>query len=275
MRLDLHIHTTASDGSLPPEAIVEGALQGGLDIIAITDHDTTASVDAARRAAEGSTLRVLAGAEISSVWNGHSIHVLGYGVDPESPAMIEHQERAQRARFERMGTMLDRLRAIEGIEVTMEAVLEAAGPDREMLGRPHLARVLVQEGHARDLPDAFDRYIADERPAYVPTDLLTPAGAIELIDQAGGAAVWAHPPFYLLHDLMPSLVEAGLRGLEVYRPELRPAQIRTLSDAARSRGLVATGGSDWHNLRRNRALGAFWVAGSQLHDFLSLMGIQR
>ena len=274
MRTDLHIHTTASDGEFDPHEIVQAAITGGLDLIAITDHDTTAAVAPARAAAEGTALRVVSGSELSSTWNGREIHVLGYGLDCAAPAIEAHRVRARRIRLDRMAAMLEALQREEGIEVELDAVLAMAGPNREMVGRPHLARVLVEREHARDVRDAFDRYIADHCPSFVPTALQSPIEAIETILGAGGVPVWAHPPMDLLADLLPPLVDAGLQGLEVHRSGAPPSRVRRLSKAARESGLVTSGGSDWHNLRRNAVLGHFWVGSSKILPLLDLLGIE-
>ncbi|KPJ77421.1 MAG: hypothetical protein AMS19_12580, partial [Gemmatimonas sp. SG8_23] len=168
MRLDLHIHTTASDGAWAPEAVIEGAVAGGLDVIAITDHDTVAAVPAARRAARGHNLQVIAGVELSSTFEGHDVHILGYFVDVEADGLRRHAERAERRREERMQEMIDRL-AGQGVGVAFEDVERAAGEDRVIIGRPHLAAALVEGGHATSVWDAFQRLIGDEHPAFVPT----------------------------------------------------------------------------------------------------------
>ena len=273
MRLDLHIHTTASDGDLDPDQVVAEAVAGGLDVIAITDHDTTAGVGPALEAARDTGLTVVPGTELSSTRDGREIHVLGYGVDRTADALEAHRARARRIRLERMEWMVVALEREEGIAVAMDQVLDAAGPNREMVGRPHLARVLVAEGHARDLPDAFDRYIADHRPSFVPTALQDPVDAVRTIRAAGGVAVWAHPPLDLLEGLLPELVEAGLQGLEVHRPEARNRVVRRLRNAAKREGLVTSGGSDWHNLRRNRPLGHFWVGRGKVEPLIELLGL--
>lgn len=272
MRIDLHIHTTASDGQLDPEEIVAGAVAGGLDLIAITDHDTTAAVPRAVAASAGTGLRVVPGTELSSTHDGREVHVLGYGVDPSAPPLEAHRKRARRIRIERMERILAGLAREEGLRIDLDDVLAMAGPNREMVGRPHLGRVLVAQGHARDLPDAFDRYIADHRPSFVPTALQTPIEAIETIVAAGGLPVWAHPPHDLLEGLLPSLVEHGLRGLEVHRFAARPAQIRRLKAAAATFGLLTSGGSDWHNPERNAPLGHFWVGSAKVAPLLSALG---
>lgn len=274
MRLDLHMHTTASDGDLDPEAIVSAAVAGALDVISITDHDTTAGVGPALEAARETALTVVPGTELSSTWEGREIHVLGYALDPESAPLREHERRAKRVRLDRMQQIVDGLEREEGIRVSMEAVLQAAGPKYEMVGRPHLAQVLIDEGHARHFSEVFTRYIGDHCPAFVSTRLQTPEEAVEVILAAGGVPVWAHPPLDLLDPLVDRLADAGLQGLEVHRPDARPAQIKRLRTAARSRGLVTSGGSDWHNTRRNTALGHFWVGRSKVEPLLELLGIE-
>ncbi len=266
MRHDLHIHTTASDGVLSPEQIVQNAVAGGLHVIAITDHDTTNAVPAAQAEAAKVGLQVIVGAEVSSTWQGREIHVLGYGLDLESAAVRDIDVRARQRRIDRMEEMVVNLRGQE-ISVSMDDVVQAAGPDHHMIGRPHLAAALVELGHASSVTDAFDRWIANHHPAFVPTELGGPEEAVELIRDAGGTAVWAHPPTDTLEALLPDLVAAGLRGLEVYRPANSGRTTRVLQAAATEHGLVVTGGSDWHNPERNQPMGSFWVTSGQLRDF--------
>lgn len=273
MRLDLHIHTTASDGDLDPENIVAAAIAGALDVISITDHDTTAAVMPAVRAAEGSGLRVIPGTELSSTRAGREIHILGYDVDPEAPVLQAHRTRAREIRLDRMRRIIEGLAREEGIRVSLDDVLAAAGPNRDMVGRPHLAQVLIDQNHARDFSEVFRKLIGDHCPSFVSTDLQAPEEAVETILEAGGLPVWAHPPLDLLDDLLDPLADAGLLGLEVHRPEARPSQIKRLRAAARSRDLFTSGGSDWHNLRRNSTLGTFWVGRSKVEPLLEALGI--
>jgi 3',5'-nucleoside bisphosphate phosphatase len=191
LRVDLHIHSTASDGSLSPRAVVQAGRSGGLDVIALADHDTIAGVADAMAAAEGS-VHVIPALEVSTHFEGAEVHVLGYNVDPTSPILTSFGVRASSRREERMRDMLDRLAGLD-IEVAFDDVLAAAGTRPESIGRPHLARAMVNHGHVRTVADAFDLYIGDEGPAFVPTRLATPAEAITLIHEAGGVAVWAHP----------------------------------------------------------------------------------
>jgi predicted metal-dependent phosphoesterase TrpH len=271
MRLDLHIHTTASDGAWSPAAVARGAA-GRLDVIAITDHDTTAGFDGARRAAVGLPLEVIPAVELSSTYRGRDIHVLGYFIDPAAPRLRAHEAHAERARERRMAEMIERLRG-QGVHVEMEAVLAAAGPDRGSLGRPHLARALVEAGHAQSIPDAFDRWIGDGHAAFVPTALVDPAGAVGIVLASGGIPVWAHPPIDVIDALLPGLVRAGLRGLEVYRPRVDVEQMGRLERTARSAGLVVTGGSDWHTPDAGFGLGDFHVTGDELARFLEEGGM--
>lgn len=272
MRLDLHIHTTASDGACTPAEVVAAAVEGGLHVIAVTDHDTTAGVGPAAQAARGTGLTVVPATELSSTHEGRDIHVLGYGLDPEHVAIAAHRARARRLRLERMEAMIERLGAL-GVEVTLDEVLAESGPGGEMLGRPHLARALMARGVVRQLREAFDRFIADHGPAFVATDLQTPAEAISTIRVAGGIPVWAHPPRDLLDGLLPVLVEAGLQGVEVLRPGNSASWTKRLREAAATHGLVVSGGSDWHNGDRNDGLGSWWATRRQLRLLGDRLGL--
>ncbi len=272
MRHDLHIHTTASDGVLSPTEVVDAAHTGGLHVIAVSDHDTVKGVAEAKRRGAEVGLTVLTATEVSSTHQGREVHILGYGVDPAAPVMSGLDERARTRRVERMSEMVDRLRESE-VEVTMEDVFTAAGPAHHMIGRPHLARALVDRGHASSVANAFDRWISDRHPAFVPTDLGSPERAIETILEAGGLPVWAHPPGDLLADLLSPLVDVGLRGLELYRPSMPNRVARRIREAAAIHRLLVTGGSDWHNPDRNDPLGTFWVTSGQLADFRGEVGL--
>jgi predicted metal-dependent phosphoesterase TrpH len=272
MKLDLHMHTTASDGAWSAEAVVEAAAAGGLDVISITDHDTTAAVAAAQAAAAGVNLQVIPGVELSSTYEGRDVHILGYFVDVAAPGLVKHGGRAEARREERMREMIARL-AEQGIDVSFDAVERAAGADHVVIGRPHLAAALVEAGHASSVPDAFDRLIGDEHPAFVPTALLEPVGAVEIVLAAGGIPIWAHPPGDLIDPLLPGLTRGGLRGLEVYRPRKRRSELLRLESICRSTGLLMTGGSDWHSPDGGAALGDFWVDSDEIERFLGAGGM--
>ena len=272
MRLDLHIHTTASDGAWTPARVVEGAAAGGLDVIAISDHDTTAGVAEAREAARHHRIQVISALEVSSTWEEREIHVLGYFVDPDDPALGEHRIHARTRRAARMEEMVARLQGA-GIEVEMDEVMEAAGADADALARPHLAQALVGRGHVSSVPEAFHTLIGDDHPAFVPTLLMSPLEAVELIHGAGGVAIWAHPPMDLLEPLLPELERGGLDGLEVYRASNKRNAVLRLEAACRARGLLKSGGSDWHTPDAGYSLGDFHVEAHEVEKLLERGGI--
>lgn len=270
MKLDLHLHSTASDGRLDPSNLVALASSVGLDVIALADHDTVAGVATASRVGEDLGLAVIPALEVSCTRDDTEIHVLGYFIDPANPALVRHGDIASRMRADRLREMVQRL-VDQGVEVSFESVVETAGEEVSSLGRPHLARVLVDAGHVDTIPEAFDRYIGNDHAAYVPTRLLTPEESIGLIHGAGGLAVWAHPPLHLLDDFLPDLVKAGLDGLEVFRPGVLRSKERLLLGRAQGYGLVVTGGSDWHGPDHGE-LGTFSVSEGHVSDFLDAAG---
>ena len=272
MRLDLHIHTTASDGSWSPEAVVRGAADGGLDVIAISDHDTVAGVERAMAATAGLNVQVVPAIEVSSTFQGQDVHVLGYWIDVASNALVAYGARAERRREERMKEMIGRLGA-SGVMVDFAAVERAAGPDRGVVGRPHLAAALVEAGHAPTIWAAFDTLIGDDCEAFVPTAMMDPVDAVELIVEAGGIPIWAHPPGELVDTLLHPMKEAGLRGLEVYRPRPKRADVLRYESICRSSGLLMSGGSDWHTPDAGSALGDFWVAADEVEGLLGVGGL--
>lgn len=270
MRIDLHLHSTASDGSLSPSALAWAARAAGLDIIAITDHDTAAGVREALNASPGA-LTIIPGIEVSATHVGSEVHILGYYIDPAAPQLEAYAAQAMERRRERMKGMIKRLESL-GVNVTFDEVLAVAGDQPISIGRPHLARVLVQRGYVQTSGEAFERYLADGGPAFLPTDLITPRQAIELIHDVNGIAVWAHPPIETLERDLPSLTDWGLDGIECHRPRNSEAEIRLLLHAARTHDLLITGGSDWHGHWSGR-LGAFSVDEKQIGDFLQLGGL--
>lgn len=272
MRLDLHVHSNASDGAWAPADVVRAAREGGLDVLAISDHDTTDACGPAVELGVELQIQVVPAIEMSSTYDGHDIHVLGYFVDPDAPALRSHERVARTRRDARMHEMLAKLSGL-GIELSFEDVERMAGPDRVALGRPHLAKALVDAGHVPTVAAAFDTLIADDGPAFVPTHMLTPMEAIEIIAEAGGLSVWAHPPGRLVDDLLPPMVDAGLRGIEVYRPRNRREHVLRLERVCRTTGLFPTGGSDWHGPEGGTALGDFAVTADEVEAFLEAGGL--
>jgi predicted metal-dependent phosphoesterase TrpH len=272
MRLDLHIHSTSSDGALSPQDVLALCEASRLDVIALADHDTTAGVRRLNRLGVRGDIQVVPALEVSSTLDQRELHFLGYFVDPDSDIIRRHEERAIRLRGKRMEGMIQRL-GDQGIEVKMEAVAAAAGPDGTALSRPHLARALMEAGHIRSTSEAFDRFIGDGHPAFLPTSLLSPEEAIEMIKEAGGIPVWAHPPENQVESLLPRLVQAGLRGLEVYRPRHPARYTLRLEGLCKAWKLLMSGGSDWHGPDKGSALGDFWVTGEEVTALLEEGGM--
>jgi hypothetical protein len=270
VRIDLHLHSTASDGSLSPSALVWAARSAGLHVIALTDHDTASGLEAAERAAEGA-VHVIPGIELSTTHDAAELHMLGYFIDRAYPALRAYERDATQRRGARMRGMIERLGTL-GVNVAYEEVLAAAGSDHVAIGRPHLARALVQRGYAQSFADAFDRFIGDRSPAFLPTQLLTPAAAIDLIHGCGGLAVWAHPRGAVLQRDIRRFVEWGLDGIECFRPRCPAEECLSLEAAAKAHGLLVTGGSDWHGSWHGR-LGEFSMTRDEVGAFLERGGI--
>lgn len=263
-RVDLHLHSSASDGAWTPEAVVRAAAAAGLAVVAVTDHDTTAGVPAALAAGERLGVRVLPALEVTARDGAAEVHILGYGVDVGSRALRLLEEAAARAREIRVEAMLQRLAAL-GCVVTWADVAAAAGEARA-LGRPHVAHALVARGYAATVEDAFRRYLADGRPAYVAGPFPTVAEAIVAIRAAGGMPVWAHPPMEAIVPRWRRYRAVGLAGIEVWRPEMPPWWAERLARWAERDGLVVTGGSDWHRPGW-RPIGEFAVPAYRLAAF--------
>jgi 3',5'-nucleoside bisphosphate phosphatase len=245
VRIDLHTHSTASDGLLAPAALVRFASEQGLDLIALADHDTTAGVDEAQAEGARIGLEVIPATEINTdLTGGGEAHVLGYFVEREDANFQRTLSILRDARERRGERMVEKLRA-QGVDISWERVRAIA---QGSVGRPHVARALIEAGYAKDVPDAFDRWLSRGRPGYVARLKLTPEDAIHLIRSAHGVPVLAHPDGIqgLADALIPALVGAGLLGLECYYGEYDDATVRRLLDLAGRDHLIPTGGSDYH-----------------------------
>jgi len=245
---DLHIHTRCSDGADAPETVVSIAVKKDLQCIAITDHDTVDGIAPAMEAAAGTGLEVIAGVELSSHDGGRDIHILGYCFDPEHAVFQERLRLFRETRLTRIQRMLEKLDSL-GMTMSLEDVMCLA--DSDAVGRPHVARLMMERGYVQSISEAFDEYLGEGSAAYVEKFRQTPQEAIQLIRQAGGVAVMAHPMHTLKDELIPGLVEAGLQGLEVYYPNTSPRVIAFYERIADKHRLIKTGGSDAHGSYRN------------------------
>jgi predicted metal-dependent phosphoesterase TrpH len=243
--IDLHLHTTASDGRSSPDELVSRAATAGLTTLAVTDHDTTAGIAPVRAAATQAAIAVVPGIEITSVHEGKDVHILGYFID-EAHAELASFLQTQRAdRRRRIEDMLDRLEAL-GIVLDRDALMKQADGKGKAIGRPVIARALIAGGHAKDMSDAFDRYLAPERPAFVPRLGATPAEVVAIIARAGGVSSFAHPLKLGLDPLIEDLAGAGLDAVEVFHPDHDEAATAHYKTLAQHHGLLVTGGSDDH-----------------------------
>jgi 3',5'-nucleoside bisphosphate phosphatase len=270
LRIDLHLHSTASDGSLSPSALVWAAHAGGLDLIAITDHDTCAGISEAQRAL-ATQLQVIPAIELSTTHESCEQHILGYFINPQHSTLQEYARNAVHKRQDRIEGMIERLKPF-GVHLSLRDVLSSAEPAPRALGRPHLARALVQRGFVQTVNEAFERFIGDQGPAFLPTDLLTPKQGIDLIHQAGGVAVWAHPRASAVERYLNDFVDWGLDGVECYRPNAAATETMQLEEIALRRGLLTTGGSDWHGTWQGK-LGDFYVTPEEIEKLLEVGGI--
>ncbi|MFO8073528.1 MAG: PHP domain-containing protein [Polyangia bacterium] len=264
--LDLHSHSTASDGTLTPSELVELAERIGLTALALTDHDTVAGLAEAERAARGAAVELVPGVELSARDERGTLHIVGLYLDRENPELLAALERVREMRRERNPKMAEALERL-GVPVSVEEAARFAGG--EVVGRPHFAAAMVEKGHVENTEQAYRRFLDRERPAHVPKQRLEPEECIRLIRGAGGLPVLAHPlqtkrRGAALERLADELVEMGLGGIEVFCSGHTPPLTRELELIARNRDLVRSGGSDFHgevkpNIRLGRGPGSLYV----------------
>jgi hypothetical protein len=254
--IDLHLHTTASDGALTPSELVGRARLAHLTVIAITDHDTTAGSTAARDAARDLGLELVPGIEISSVADGRDVHMLGYFIDPESHALRLFLEAQRRERLRRLHEMAGRLEAL-GCRIAIEPIVQAAAAGRSV-GRPQVADALVRAGYVADRDEAFSRFLEQGAPAFVPRGGASPFDVVRVVHEAGGVVSMAHPGLTRRDDLIAPLAAAGMDGIEARHSEHDASAEARYRAMAAELGIVATAGSDYHgdSGRRARSLGA-------------------
>jgi len=246
-RVDLHVHSTVSDGRLSPEAVVGKAAELGLEVIALTDHDTVDGIIPALKAtAAFPQLRLIPGVEISTDLPDGEAHVLGYFIDFTSRELGAALERFRSSRQGRARGMITRLANLS-IDIDWQRVQEIAGDGS--IGRPHIARAMLEKGYVDTFEEAFDKYIGHGGPAYVEREKMTPEEAVQLIARSQGLPVLAHPFTIKEPEAMViSLKEVGLVGIEAYYKDYSAGEIETLVKMAERYGLIATGGTDYHGI---------------------------
>lgn len=252
MKVDLHIHTNYSDGAFPPEKVIDAATDAGLDVIALTDHDNILSYAVAQeylkklKNENKKTLEVIQGIEVNTIYKNQEVHVLGYFMNPEDNDFKNLIKAQQQARVVQTKEIITLLNKKEGIHVNFEEIKSQVAPGGS-IGRPHIAKAITNAGGTTSVIEAYSKYINDSSPVYVQRKTVTPHDAVEIIYDAGGVPVIAHPhDIENPEDLINDLMHCGLRGIEAYHRKHSPATIEYFSSMAEKFGLIVTGGSDFH-----------------------------
>ena len=252
MKSDFHIHTNFSDGVFSPEKIVDSALDAGLEVIAITDHDNVLAYDVAQNylreleKENKKTLQVIKGIEVNTMYKKDEIHILGYFMDTQNSDFKNLIKIQQEARIEQTHEIVALLKNKEGINVRFEDIQSQVAPGGS-IGRPHIAKAITSAGGTGSVMEAYSKYIHDGSPVYVQRKTVTPHDAVEIIYDAGGIPVIAHPHDLVVAELLiKELMNFGLRGIEAYHRKHSPAIVEYFSSMAETLGLVVTGGSDFH-----------------------------
>ena len=269
--IDLHMHTTASDGTSTPDALVERAWKLGIRTMSVTDHDTMASIAPARAAAAAYGMDVISGIEITSVYAGRDVHVLAYFLSEDAPGLQDMLATQRRNRIERAKEIAARLAAL-GAPIDVEPLIQgAARTGGKALARPQIARALIAAGHVGSVAEAFDRYLSDTAPAYVPHRGASPADVVELVASGGGLASLAHPGQLQRDEIIPGLVEAGLAAIEAYHSSHDDAVQAHYIALADQQGVGVSGGSDYHGegTRRAEFFGVTNLPSARYEDLLA------
>jgi 3',5'-nucleoside bisphosphate phosphatase len=244
--IDLHMHTTFSDGSISPKELVEMAVAHGIQAVAITDHDNTQSYLAALDAAKDLPIDIIPGIEINTWWQGQEVHVLGYYLDLDHPSIQAICQQHYCARQQQMQDLAVRINKLGKFPFKVEDI-QAQSRDGGSMGRPHVAKAIVQNGGAANMSEAFRKYLVPNSPTYCSRPTVTPHEAVEAIYDSGGIAVIAHPgDMAIIEELSTDLMNYGLRGLEAYHKSHSPAEIEFHCSLAERLGLIVTGGTDFH-----------------------------
>lgn len=256
MAVDLHIHSTASDGCLTPAQVVDLAASKGLSAIALTDHDTVDGLSQALERGGQVGLAVLPGIEMSCEVGEQEYHILGYCLDFQSPKLHSRLHRLLLSRENRLQLMVERLDK-SGVRLDFTRVMEIAGDGA--VGRPHIAQAMIERGYVNSRAEAFARYLNRGQPGWVAREKILPRDAIQLIRQVGGVPVWAHPGRHFTPEVLNELMNFGLMGIEAWHPDHPEQHARAIAAEARYRNLIVTGGSDFHCSGEGWTLGSYAV----------------
>lgn len=244
--IDLHLHTTASDGRCTPRELVDRARAAGVSIMALTDHDTMAGVADVRQHAEAAGILAIPGIEITAVEAGRDVHMLGYFLDPDDPALGEFLTAQRATRIARIEAIGERLAAL-GMPVDVRPLLdEARRQTGRSIGRPKVARAMIEAGYVADHREAFDKWLARGCPAFVERTGASPEDVVAIVHRAGGLMSLAHPGRTRMDDRIPALVAAGLDAIEVYHSDHDQTTVACYAAMAQQLGVLVTGGSDFH-----------------------------
>ncbi|MEI7473677.1 MAG: PHP domain-containing protein [bacterium] len=260
MKLDLHIHSVYSDGTLTPEQIVDAAYELGLSAISITDHDNVGSFELAKKHADllesqtGKQMEIIPGIEVNTIWEGQEIHILGYHMNLNAKPLAELIKYQQHARLEQTYKIIEKLNKEAKMPIKIEDVTSLV-MEGGSIGRPHIAKSIVNVGGTKSVLEAYSKYINDKSPTYVRRITVSPHEAVETIYESGGIPVIAHPcDLENVESLVKDLMNFGLRGIEVYHRKHSPAMVEYYSTLTEEYGLIVTGGSDCHGPKANKQL---------------------
>ena len=250
MKTDLHIHTYYSDGVFSPEKIVDTAIDVGLQVIALTDHDNVLSYKVAKnylkKENKEDKLEIIQGVEINTLYKNYEVHILGYFMNTQDGDFQNLLKTQQQARVKQTKEIISLLDKKEGIKIKFEDIVKQVA-EGGSIGRPHIAKAITNAGGTSNVMEAYAKYIHDDSPVYVPRKTVTPQDAVEIIYDAGGIPVIAHPhDLDIAADLIKELMQYGLRGIEAYHRKHSPACVEYFSSMAEELGLIVTGGSDFH-----------------------------
>jgi len=273
--IDLHMHTTASDGRSTPDVLVQQAWDKGIRTMSVTDHDTMAGHADAARAAASKGMTFLPGIEITSVHGGKDVHVLAYFLPEDTPGLQDLLAGQRRQRVERGMEIASRLAKL-GAPVDADAMMEAAAASGKSLARPQIAQALIAAGHVATVAEAFDRFLGEDSPAYVPHTGVSPAEVVALVVSGGGIPSLAHPGYRPKDEIIPGLVEAGLVAIEAYHSSHDADATAHYLALAKTHGLLVTGGSDFHGegTRRSEFFGVVHLPQAHLDALLERAGRQ-